>query len=266
MRSDRIDIYTFSGTGNTLRVVDAAADEFRRQGVSSVSVYRLETAEPLGVDLKAMLGLAFPVAAQSTYPFVWDFIEALPEADGTPVFMIDTLHAFSGGIVGPLRRLLESKGYRPVGAVEIRMPSNFFPGKVNEASNRSKRDQGKFLAREFARRVMTGEAWWRRLPGVSDAMCWVSRRRFLWRMMRRFFALQVDDSKCISCGLCADLCPVDNITVGRSAELGDRCQTCMRCITYCPQGAIFSPRRKYPTKYCAVDAARLLGERETDAE
>lgn len=257
MKNDRIDIYVFSGTGNTLCVVEAAAEEFRRLGVAAVRVLRLEQSEPLGVDLDAMLGLAFPVAAQSTYPFVWDFLERLPDAKGTPVFMIDTLHAFSGGIVGPLRRLLEGKGYCPVGAVEIRMPSNFFPGRVDDAACRAKVDRGEVLARDFARKLMTGEARWRRLPGVSDAMCWFSRRRFLWALMRRFFALQADGVKCVSCGLCAQLCPVGNIQVGQTAEFGDACQTCMRCVTYCPQGAIFSPRRKYSKKYRAIGEDRL---------
>jgi Pyruvate/2-oxoacid:ferredoxin oxidoreductase delta subunit len=31
----------------------------------------------------------------------------------------------------------------------------------------------------------------------------------------------------------------------------------MRCITYCPQGAIFSPRRKYSKKYRAIGEDRL---------
>ena len=39
--------------------------------------------------------------------------------------MVDTLGGFSGGIVGPLRRLLTRKGYAPLGAREIRMPMNF---------------------------------------------------------------------------------------------------------------------------------------------
>lgn len=258
-KTDCIDIYVFSGTGNTLCVVDAAADEFRRNGVTSVSVHRLENAEPLSVNLAATLGLAFPVAAQSTYPFVWDFIERLPDADGTPVFMIDTLHAFSGGVVGPLRRLLERKGYEPIGAMEIRMPSNFFPGKIDDVACRVKVERGEHLAREFARRLMTGTARWERVPVLSDLMCWVSRRKFVWRGMRRFFSLQADGVKCVSCGLCAELCPVGNIRVDRSAEFGERCELCMRCITFCPQSAIFSPRKAYPNKYRAVKAGEMVG-------
>ena len=46
MKSRIIDFYYFTGTGNTL-------------------------------------GLAFPVACQSTYLLVWEFLRALPECDGT---------------------------------------------------------------------------------------------------------------------------------------------------------------------------------------
>lgn len=77
-------------------------DVFTAKGLN-VNLFHLEKSDPQKTNLSHTIGLAFPVAVQSTYPFVWQFIRNLPEAKGTPVFMVDTLAGFSGGIVGPLK-------------------------------------------------------------------------------------------------------------------------------------------------------------------
>jgi len=123
-----VDIYYFSGTGNTLLVVQKAVEVFREQGVVT-RLFKMEKTDPARVDIRHTIGLAFPAAVQSTYPLVWEFIDQLPPGRSVGVFMIDTMAGFSGGIVGPLRKVLRRKGYRPLGAEEIRMPNNFLPGK-----------------------------------------------------------------------------------------------------------------------------------------
>ena len=103
--TEAVDFYVFSGTGNTLLVVQEMQKVFEEHGWATQR-FRMEQTPPAGVALDRTLGLAFPVAAQSTYPLVWRFCEGLPRAEGTPVFMIDTMMGYSGGIVGPLRTLL----------------------------------------------------------------------------------------------------------------------------------------------------------------
>ena len=94
-----IDFYFFSGTGNTFMVVSEMKRVFERYGFK-VNLFRMEKADPCRIDLTHMIGLGFPVALQGTYPFVWRFIHSLPRSDGTPIFMVDTLGLYSGGVVG----------------------------------------------------------------------------------------------------------------------------------------------------------------------
>ena len=256
MISDSVGIYYFSGTGNTLLVVKKIKEVFERNGLR-VGLFRMEKTNPANVDLSHTVGLGFPVAAQGTFPFVWDFVRSLPQADGTPIFMVDTLAMYSGGVVGPMRKLLGSKGYAPVGAKEIRMPGNLFPRKVDPEDVEDKVRKGLEKAERYANDLLEGRARWGRVPILSDMMTIFSQRGYAWKLFRRMFRLQVDRSKCKQCELCFELCPVGNVTMDEYPEFRDECQFCMRCISFCPTGAIYLPGKEYEV-YRAVKAGELL--------
>lgn len=235
-----VTLYCFSGTGNTLLVARAMRDEFAAAGVAA-AIRRLEKADPAAIDPAGTLGLAFPVAAFSTFPLVWRFVRGLPRASGTPVFMVDTLGGASGGMVGPLRRVLLRKGYTPIGAREIIMPSNFFkvPG---EEKCRTLIAKGCEAARAYARELVAGTAAW---PGskpiVSETVCAISRAMtamWLWRVNQRLFRFHLDRALCTKCDLCPRLCPVNNISMDEWPVHGNRCEYCMRCGSFCPVNAL----------------------------
>ncbi|MHC4714869.1 MAG: EFR1 family ferrodoxin, partial [Planctomycetota bacterium] len=47
------------------------------------------------------------------------------------------------------------------------------------------------------------------------------------------------DQKCTSCGLCARVCPSQDIRyVNRKPEWQGRCQACFACLYWCPTAAI----------------------------
>ncbi len=259
---ENAEIYYFSGTGNTLLIVRELAAALSERGVA-VRIFPLEKADPRAMRLSGALGLAFPVAAQSTFPFVWRFIEGLPPGEGRGVFMADTLAGFSGGIVGPLRRTLAQKGYRPLGAAEIVMPSNFFPGRRDPAKEAAAIRAGRLAARRFAESLGAGKGRWGRVPLVSDLVCRFSRSALLWKGLRRFFPLAVDPARCTRCGLCARLCPVGNIALKDLPVFAGRCELCLRCRSFCPASAIAVPGKRSEA-YRAVELKEILGGEDGD--
>ncbi len=237
---DSADIYWFSGTGNTLLVARAMAERFESLGVET-RLRAIERTDPTKVDTARTLGIACPVAAQSTYPPVWEFVERLPETDGTGAFLVDTLMKFSGGILGPMRRRLEGKGYAPLGALEIAMPNNFFRGKPAPDADARCIAAGLDAARRFAEDLVAGRTRWPRPKGYERWFEWFARQTYSHRALaHKLVYVSADPERCTRCGLCEKLCPVGAIErTGEDAPaFADECVLCMRCFSYCPAEAI----------------------------
>ncbi|HDN95470.1 MAG: ferredoxin [Thermoplasmata archaeon] len=51
--------------------------------------------------------------------------------------------------------------------------------------------------------------------------------------------VKVDYDKCLYCGGCVGVCPVNAITLYETRiEISDDCINCMTCVKFCPVGAI----------------------------
>jgi len=261
----QLDFYYYSGTGNTSLVMNEMSEVFRERNIS-VNRKRIEDVNPGAVRTDVTIGLAFPVAFQSTFPFIWDFFKGLPEAEGTEIFMVDTMMSFSGAIVGPLKKLLTAKGYACIGAREIIMPSNWFPKKIDEEANKFKVLWGLKAARTYADDLVKGKTSWSRIPVLPDLFYKLCCNDYMMENVntKPGKKIMVDRERCVSCGLCAELCPVENITMKGGPHWSDKCQTCMRCLSYCPNNAVSVKDKKY-VSYTAVKLRDLVPRNKSGA-
>lgn len=252
-----IDFYYFSGTGNTYLVVKKMTEVFKEKGIT-VNLFRIEDSDPEKVNVNHTIGLGFPVAVQTTYRFIWDFIEDLPEGAGTEIFMVDTLAQFSGAIVGPLKKFLAGIGYKPIGAKEIIMPSNFLPKTIDEAKDEEKRQKGIQEAGNFAEEIIEGKSVWKDQTIIADLFASLCKGQFAWNMLaKEGDKFRIKEDACKKCSLCAKLCPVENIEMNEFPRFLHKCQQCMRCISFCPVNAIYM-QGKTSTPYRGVKSGELL--------
>ena len=251
----KINFYYFSGTGNTLLVVKEMAKFFEESGYE-VHLKKMEKHKEVELEENTVLGLGFTVAFQSTYGFVWDFLKNLPETDKcTKVFMVDTMAEYSGGIVGPLKKLLLKKGYKPIGEKEIRMPSNLI-GKLNHDIIERKIEKGLKEAKKYAHDIVYESSHWGKMP-LPNVLDKISQSTRVLKFFRKFYPMSVNEEKCIKCELCVKLCPIDNIVMEEYPKHLDKCEYCMRCFAFCPTNAIKIKRANFK-QYKSVNANDLL--------
>lgn len=54
---------------------------------------------------------------------------------------------------------------------------------------------------------------------------------------------------CIRCGICASVCPADNITVTDAVHFSNRCEVCYACLHNCPHHAIHLQGEASPARF-----------------
>lgn len=207
-----IDFYYFSGTGNTYLIVKSMKDAFEKQGFV-VNLLPLVNFVKSEFNDKHIIGIAFPIAAMGTYPLCWEFLKKLPQTNGTKVFMVDTLAGFSGGIIGPVRKILTNKGFETIGVKEIIMPSNYLVKKKQEEKNSEIIDAGKKEAQKFVEDIVSGNSRWGRVPIFSDLLSFPSKSGKAWELMRNWTNIAVNNQLCTQCSLCEKACPINNINL-----------------------------------------------------
>ncbi|MDD5091513.1 MAG: EFR1 family ferrodoxin [Candidatus Wallbacteria bacterium] len=240
MKTQSIDFYYFSGTGNTLLAVETFSEVISKKGFS-VRILRLEKSDPRQINQDHIIGIAFPVA-MSTYPFVWDFVHALPKVSSTRIFILATMAGGSIGLIGRMKNVLSGKGYVPLGAHQVKMPLNVFYV-FSEEKSKAIREKGLDSVRIYAGRIAEGRAKWPVIPFLSDAAYFIYRIVIgTWKVTwhQKVFRHRLNSSLCSKCGFCAMICPTQNIHLEPFPVFGLDCQYCMRCLSYCPKGAIRS--------------------------
>lgn len=233
-----IRLFYFSGSGNTLLVAKQIKDEFQEYGYSC-SLENMTEVAACEISSDSHIALAFPVAIQSTNILVWSFIENLPKGNNRKVFMFDTLESFSGGIVGPLKRILEKKGYQCIGAKEFKMPSSMKRTHCDESEIYRRMEHE---VAEYVKQLVDGSSKWSRIPILSDIIRLLSRGKYIWKFTSK--SISLNRERCIGCGLCVKSCPVKSIFMNGYPTIEHSvCISCMRCVNYCPNNSFLVSKK-----------------------
>jgi len=239
-----VEFCFFSGTGNTALAASRMAAVFLAHGIET-RLRPIEDIDPTTLSGSGTLGIACPAAAFTTYPLVWRFLRNLPEGSGRGAFLLVTMAGMTMGLVGPVRRLVARKGYRPLGACRLVMPSNFLLKVAEPEKERVSVGRALLRADRFAQDLFEGRSAWLRIPGWPDLMALLmgNDRPFAW--MRKKLIMTPDRERCTRCGLCISRCPVSNIRMADGPAFANRCELCMRCHSICPVNAIHIGGRRY---------------------
>ena len=189
------------------------------------------------------VGFVFPVYSWALPKIVYDFIEKIDLSTTKYIFAVTTMGGFSKQYVDPvLVKLLKPKNKELDAAYNIRIFSNNIWGskRINPVPTKEKGDK----------RIKNGELKLEKIAEIiRNNQKGKVKEGSIYPMKNSYFSFIKDvntmdekyytDENCNGCGICQQICPVDNIKlVNEKPEWQHKCQMCTGCLHYCPEKAI----------------------------
>ena len=259
-------IFYFSGTGNTWWVAEKIKKQLDSRNINAYTV-SVEKTDAKKADwwIKSadLVFFGWPVYGSDMPETMKKFVDALlPVERGKHIHTFCTQAVFSGDGAWMYHRHFKSKGLTIDSAQHFIMPSNissfrwiFAPPDDKTAEKIMKRCEAR--VERYVTGLLTGKS---RIRGKYSYPLGILQRAPVRLFLDRFRSMVgVDKSRCIKCGICAQICPADNIKMNGCPEFSGRCALCFRCYALCPQSAItaggkpYAPKKPDKKPYCIRD-------------
>ena len=232
-------IYYFTGTGNSLAAAAKIAEILKETEL--VPIASLKDKGGRIAPQADRVGIVCPVYDAGLPLIVREFAERLDVGTVPYTFAVVTMGGMGVSALHLLNRILAQGCRRRLDAAfAVRMPGNFPPlsippsGEVMEAILRKADAQLGAIAVAIEKGQTVP-------PGFSPASSLM--RILLYQPFARHVrgtdsAFSAEET-CTSCGTCARVCPVGNITLENGRPVWQhRCELCCACLHFCPVEAI----------------------------
>ena len=225
----------FTATGNCLYVA-------QKIGGNRLSIPQLMRQERIEIEDEAV-GVVCPVYNAEMPMMVRDFMRKA-RIKTKYFFFVYTYGAGFGEAYAHAKLAAEEAGLRLGYVNAIQMVDNFIPyfdmrEQIDTLPQKHVEAQLDALCADIAARKTVDV----RITAVTKTQMALYHKRLADRWLRKDTALSytVNDA-CIRCGVCAKVCPANNITVTEEGvQFSDHCEVCYACLHNCPQSAIHMP-------------------------
>ena len=233
----KIDLFVFSGTGNTLKCAEELKKNLLELG-AEVEIKRIETGKEKIENVGDAVVVCYPIHGFNAPMNVIDFCKNLPAATAEAYVMKTSGEPLSINDDSSTRIVngLTKKGYLYKGEYHFIMPYNMIFRHTDEMAAKMFETAKKRIP-NAAKTIFSGAEHLRKIPLKAKLVCGVvSIEHWGARFNGRFFRVKKD--KCVKCMKCVKNCPTKNITyVDGKFKFGGNCLLCTRCSFNCPTDA-----------------------------
>jgi ferredoxin/flavodoxin len=231
-------IYYFSATGNSLVVAKDLA-----RGLDNAELIPMSKALKVpDVTAYERIGLVYPVYMFGLPLIVAEFLRAVKLRPQVYIFSVATFGGLPGRAHSLVKKILKKRGIDLACGFSVIMPGNYTP--LYGAWPKERQDkifmQQKIKTQEILDYLrLKKSGFLQEKPFLFNLL--------LYKLIYKGGSTQIPLSAkgfwftqaCTQCGLCAKVCPVENIQMQDGKPFWLRhCQHCLACLQWCPAQAI----------------------------
>lgn len=231
-------ILYFSGTGNSEYTAKRIGKELNEEAVNLFEKIRGRDFSELHSDGPWVI--AAPTYAWRIPRIVQEWLEHTKLTGCRDIYFVMTCGGNIGNAGKYLKKLTDAKNLNYMGCAEIRMPENYIAMFSTPTKEKALEtiDQAESAIDEAALIIKSNRVLPQPAVSFMDKMSSGFINDAFYPMFvhaKKFYAADA----CISCGKCANVCPLNNIHLEAGKPVwGKSCTHCMACICRCPSEAI----------------------------
>ena len=246
-----IEIYYFSGTGNSFSIAKTLSKELKANLIPTASIIKQNK-----INSNAQkIGIVFPVYFNEAPVIIKKFATKLENLEDKYIFGIATYGGAGKNSINQLKEIVNKRGGKLKGCFGIHMPQNSFKKPENKEKVISKSEKRIKIIKKYILRE-------KEISSFSNNLLEILILPFkgLMKKMTMDHLIKITNSKsdkkieeliplsdksfvvnnkCINCGTCAKVCPVNNIKMeNKKPKWQNKCEGCLACYNFCPVKAI----------------------------
>lgn len=241
-----VEIYYFSGTGNSLIVAKDLAEDLNAK---LIPVIPFKEKQSIHSEAE-IIGIVFPIYDFQPPFLINEFIEKLKIPDSTYLFAVCTYGVMPLKAMKKFNTTCQMYQKTLSSAFTVKMPHNGVGySKIPKEKQEKMFNNWKKKRRFIIKKVKTKETG--PIETNNSVYLFALTGIFL-KMMPKLLGMMkeiafhgwdslgfVVNDQCNGCGICEKICPVNNIHMEKSIPIwSDKCINCFACLQWCPKQAI----------------------------
>lgn len=242
---ENIEIYYFSGSGNSLAVARDVAIKLNATLIPIMSVINQES-----INIEAdLIGIVFPIYDFKPPQFMEKFISKIRNIESKYIFAICTYGITPSKSLKHLEKTINSFGGYLYLGFAVGMPQNgLVSGKITDAQQEMMFNKWKTRVDEVCDDIIN-----KKIEKIETSILFLNILKpeiiklfpvyltFLNQMLFKGIdsLAFTSNEKCTGCGTCQKICSQNNIElVNNKPSWSDSCINCFACLNWCPSRAI----------------------------